>query len=77
MRSHYRIHEPHAGHFVTGTIIEWLPIFTTAARCNILVSGGTGSGKTEAFLMPILGALAVEGAERTDSSRNRALSGRC
>ena len=37
MRSRYRIHEPHAAHFVTSTIVAWLPIFTTAARCDILV----------------------------------------
>ncbi len=29
MRSRYRIHEPHAAHLVTGTIVEWLPVFTT------------------------------------------------
>ena len=37
MRSRYRIHEPHAAHFVTGTIIEWLPVFTNATRCDILI----------------------------------------
>jgi REP-associated tyrosine transposase len=37
MRSRYRILEPHPAHFVTGTIVAWLPLFTTAARCDILV----------------------------------------
>jgi ATP-dependent helicase YprA (DUF1998 family) len=34
---------------------------------DILVATGTGSGKTESFLMPILGALAVESRERAES----------
>jgi putative transposase len=37
MRSRYRIHEEHKAHFITGTIVEWLPIFTTGAFCEILV----------------------------------------
>jgi putative transposase len=37
MRSRYRIHEPDRAHFVTSTIVEWLPVFTTAACCDILV----------------------------------------
>jgi putative transposase len=37
MRSRYRAHEPHAAYFITVTVIEWLPIFTTSARCDILV----------------------------------------
>lgn len=37
MRSRYRIHAPGAPHFITGTIVEWLPVFTTAACCDILV----------------------------------------
>ena len=37
MRSRYRIHQPDHAHFVTGTIVAWLPVFTTAARCDILV----------------------------------------
>lgn len=36
-------------------------------REEIIVATGTGSGKTECFLMPILGCLAVESAERPDS----------
>src|SRR5438093_5679685 len=37
MRSRYRINERRFAHFVTATIVSWLPVFTTAARCNILV----------------------------------------
>ena len=37
MRSRYRVLEQHAPHFVTSTIVAWLPVFTTAARCDILV----------------------------------------
>jgi putative transposase len=37
MRSRYRILEPDAAHFITGTVVEWLPIFTTSACCDILV----------------------------------------
>ncbi len=37
MRSRYRINEPGQAHFVTGTVVNWLPLFTTAARCDILV----------------------------------------
>src|SRR5436305_11700103 len=37
MRSRYRIREPDCAHFVTATIVEWLPVFTTAACCDILV----------------------------------------
>src|SRR5205085_9091675 len=29
MRSRYRINEPDAAHFITSTIVEWLPVFTT------------------------------------------------
>jgi putative transposase len=37
MRSRYRAHESHGTYFVTSTIVAWLPVFTTAARCNILI----------------------------------------
>jgi len=37
MRSRYRILEPHAAHFITSTIVEWLPVFTAAGCCDILV----------------------------------------
>ena len=36
---------------------------------DLIVATGTGSGKTETFLYPILGALALEGAERPASYR--------
>lgn len=36
---------------------------------EIIVATGTGSGKTESFLMPILGSLAVESARRPESWR--------
>ena len=34
---------------------------------EVIVATGTGSGKTESFLMPILGALAIESAQRSKS----------
>jgi REP element-mobilizing transposase RayT len=37
MRSRYRVRETHAPHFITSTVVAWLPIFTAAARCDILV----------------------------------------
>ncbi|WP_322886022.1 DEAD/DEAH box helicase (plasmid) [Sinorhizobium medicae] len=38
---------------------------------NLLIMTGTGSGKTESFLMPILGKLAREASERPESFKNR------
>ena len=37
MRSRYRVHHPDRAHFVTCTIVEWLPVFTSSACCDILV----------------------------------------
>jgi putative transposase len=37
MRSRYRINEPDAAHFITSTVVAWLPVFTTHACCDILV----------------------------------------
>ena len=37
MRSRYQAKESERAYFVTSTIVAWLPIFTTAARCDILV----------------------------------------
>ena len=37
MRSRYAIREPHSAYFVTSIIVEWLPVFTTAACCDIVV----------------------------------------
>ncbi|MGF9566946.1 DEAD/DEAH box helicase [Neorhizobium sp. BT27B] len=38
---------------------------------NLLIMTGTGSGKTESFLMPILGKLAREASERPHDFKNR------
>lgn len=37
MRTRYQIHDGQHAHFVTATIVEWLPVFTTGACCEILV----------------------------------------
>ncbi len=37
MRSRYRVHHPERAHFVTCTIVEWLPVFTSPACCDIVV----------------------------------------
>lgn len=37
---------------------------------SLMIMTGTGSGKTESFLLPILGKLAVEAKERPDSFRS-------
>jgi REP-associated tyrosine transposase len=37
MRSRYRINSEECAHFITATIVEWLPVFTTATCCDILV----------------------------------------
>lgn len=42
--------------------------FFDKRRFDLVVATGTGSGKTESFLMPIVGALAVENAERPVSA---------
>ncbi len=38
MRSRYAIRESHLTYFITSTIVEWLPVFTTSACCDILVN---------------------------------------
>jgi putative transposase len=38
MRSRYSVREPEQAHFVTSTIVNWLPVFQTTACCDILVS---------------------------------------
>ena len=38
MRSRYRVHSPDRAYFVTCTIVDWLPVFTSATCCDILVS---------------------------------------
>jgi putative transposase len=37
MRSRYKINDSHGTYFITSTIVEWLPIFTSAACCDIMV----------------------------------------
>ena len=37
MHSRYQAKQPDVPYFVTSTVVEWLPVFTTAARCHILV----------------------------------------
>jgi putative transposase len=37
VRSRYRINNPDSSHFITSTIVKWLPVFTTPARCDIIV----------------------------------------
>jgi REP element-mobilizing transposase RayT len=37
MRSRYRVHHPDGAHFVTCTIVEWLPVFTSSPCCDIVV----------------------------------------
>jgi REP-associated tyrosine transposase len=37
MRSRYRVHHPDRAHFVTCTIVEWLPVFTSSACCDIVL----------------------------------------
>jgi REP element-mobilizing transposase RayT len=37
MRSRYRINYPDRPHFVTATIIKWLPVFTSSDCCDVVV----------------------------------------
>ncbi|MEI6561795.1 MAG: transposase [Verrucomicrobiota bacterium] len=37
MRTRYRIQSPDHAHFVTSTVVEWLPVFTSSACCDILI----------------------------------------
>lgn len=36
---------------------------------DLIIATGTGSGKTESFLMPIMASLAIEGEERPDAAK--------
>ena len=36
MRSRYRVRESERAHFVTSTIVDWLPVLQTEACCDIL-----------------------------------------
>lgn len=42
--------------------------FLGAEAADLVIATGTGSGKTESFLMPIIGKLAIEGTERPGSA---------
>ena len=48
----------HQSEAVRGSLID---------RRNLVIMTGTGSGKTESFLLPILGKLAQEASERSDA----------
>ena len=37
MRSRYKFHEPDDTHFVTSTLAEWVPVFTTSETAMILI----------------------------------------
>jgi REP element-mobilizing transposase RayT len=37
MRSRYQVSDGAQAHFITATIVAWLPIFTKASRCDIIV----------------------------------------
>ena len=37
MRTRYQVREPHAAHFITSSIVEWLPVFTSARCCDLLL----------------------------------------
>lgn len=45
-----------------------LTSFLGEEASDLVIATGTGSGKTESFLMPIIGKLAIEGIERPDSA---------
>lgn len=46
-----------------------LTAFLGAEAADLVVATGTGSGKTESFLMPIIGQLAIEGEQRPQSAQ--------
>lgn len=45
-----------------------LESFLGDEAADLVVATGTGSGKTESFLMPVIGKLAIEGVERPESA---------
>lgn len=46
---------------------EALEAFFAEEQSDLVIATGTGSGKTESFLMPVLGELTLESAERVES----------
>ena len=61
---------PELAEFARCGLIDYADVFTHQAKSlqaarsgrNVVVTAGTGSGKTEAFLLPILDALIHESA---------------
>lgn len=45
-----------------------LTAFLGNEASDLVIATGTGSGKTESFLMPVIGTLAIEGEERPESA---------
>lgn len=37
MRSRYKVLEQTAPHFITTTVVEWLPVFTSSTYCDVLI----------------------------------------
>jgi REP element-mobilizing transposase RayT len=37
MRSRYKVLDQTAPHFITSTVVEWLPVFTSSAYCDVLI----------------------------------------
>ena len=37
-RSHYKIHNPQAVHFLTDTVVNWMPVFTRPDTVNIILN---------------------------------------
>jgi len=59
---------PRAGIFPEPYVHQVSALESVLSRDDeIIVATGTGSGKTESFLMPILGSLAIESAQRPES----------
>ncbi|HVF73047.1 MAG TPA: transposase [Chthoniobacterales bacterium] len=38
MRTRYQVHHPDRAHFITCTVVEWLPIFTSTTCCDVVVN---------------------------------------
>jgi len=37
MRSRYKVLEHSTPHFITSTVVEWLPVFTSSTYCDLLI----------------------------------------